>query len=155
MQGKISSSNFRSFGKLIDYPHKDKKGTKRNLWRIIHHSPNNNGWRVAYLVLRDKSIGRMECHPFSDETFEPVSGRSILFISKQKSFADIQCFLLDRPIIINKGIWHAVITLDNESELKITENHKISSKYWEFGFRVKSLDDLIKKSKSSRADDCV
>lgn len=103
------------------------------------------------MVLRDKSVGRMECHPSSDETFEPVSGKSLLFVSKEKCFADIHCFLLDRPIIIYKGIWHALIALNGEAEIKITENLKISSRYWEFGFRVKCLEDLIEKSKRSRA----
>ncbi|MBP9853552.1 MAG: hypothetical protein KBD53_01645 [Candidatus Omnitrophica bacterium] len=141
----ITAKTFRSYGKLIEYPDQNKKGTVRNLWRIIHRAPNKNGWRVAYLILRDRSIGRLECHPTSDETFEPIKNSALFFVSKTKNIDDIECFILDRPIILYKGIWHGLITQGNEAEIKITENLNISSRYWPFGFRIKNLTDLNRK----------
>ncbi|MCA9398315.1 MAG: hypothetical protein KC618_01110 [Candidatus Omnitrophica bacterium] len=142
---KITQKSFRRYGRLIHYPAKNTKGTVRNLWRIVYTEKAKVGWRVAYLVLRDKSIGRMECHPYSDETFEPVKGKALLFVSKTRDFNDVECFLLDQPVILFKGIWHGLITLGAETEIKITENSKVTCRYWPFGFRVRSLKDLNKK----------
>ncbi len=140
-------TNFRKYGKIIEYPHKELKGNVRNLWRIVHDVPQHTGWRVAYLVLRDKSIGRMECHPISDETFEPVKGRALIFLAKDQSLNAIECFALDKPIVLYKGIWHGLISVSREAEIKIIENHTVSCNHWDFGFRIKRMDDIHKRMK--------
>ena len=144
MYAKITPQNFKAYGKVIHYPGKQAKGSRRNLWRIVHREIAHVGWRVAYLVLRDKTIGRLECHPFSDETFEPVKGRALFFVARTKRLSDIRCFMLDRPIVLHKGIWHGLVTLSAETEIKITENVKVSCRYWPLGYRIKTLEDLRK-----------
>jgi len=145
-QGILSPDplNFRSFGKIIGYPHKSSKGKVRNLWCIVHVEPARVGWRVAYLVLRDRTLGQMGCHPHSDETFEPVKGRSLLFVSLKKDLKGIKCFYLDKPLIVYKGVWHNLITLDPETEIKITENNHVASRHWPLGFRCRSYQDLLR-----------
>jgi len=140
-----NSRNFKSFGKIIDYPNLPKRGTKRNLWRIVHREPAKTGWRIAYLVLRDKTIGQMAAHPTSDETFEPIKGRAVLFVSKDKDLNNIKCFKLDKPLIVRKGIWHNVLTLDVETHIKICENANITQKVWKLNFRFKSIEELGKR----------
>ncbi|MBF0483741.1 MAG: hypothetical protein HQL25_03435 [Candidatus Omnitrophica bacterium] len=134
----ILSAGFKKYGKVIEYPCRDNKGTTRNLWRIVHVSPIKTGWRCAYLVLRDKTIGRMERHPESDETFEPVKGKALFFVSKDKDMDKIECFNLDKPVVLFKGVWHGLIRQDEEVDIKITENAKVKCEYWNFGFRIKS-----------------
>lgn len=148
MKVKIpTSKTFRHYGKIIEYPQQKKnaRGMVRNLWKIIHTELGPVGWRVAYLVLRDKSIGRMECHPNSDETFEPVRGRFLMFISKTRELKDIQVFEIDKPVIVFKGIWHGVVAIGAEAEIKITENADVACQYWRFGFRLTSAEDLEKR----------
>jgi len=138
----INAKSFRPYGRLIEYPNKNSKGNKRNLWRIVHSEPAKVGWRIAYLVLRDKSIGRMEMHPGSDETFEPVKGKALFFVSREKSLDAVECFLLNKPVVLRQGIWHGLIAVGHETEIKITENNKVSCRYWPLGFRIKSQYDL-------------
>lgn len=133
----LNSVNFRPYGKIIEYPNIQSKGTKRNLWRIVHTEPAKVGWRVAYLVLRDKTIGQMGMHPTSDETFEPICGKALIFVSVDQNFENIKCFKLDKPVILRKGIWHNVLTLTKETHIKICENARVSQKVWKFGFRMK------------------
>ena len=137
-------TNFRRYGKIIGYPNKNSKGTVRNLWRIVHTEHAKVGWRVAYLVLRDKSISRMECHPGSDETFEPVKGRALMFVSLDKDLKSIKCFVLDNPVILKKGTWHGLVSVSLQTEIKITENAKVTCRYWPFGFRIRRIEDLRK-----------
>jgi len=140
----ITPQSFKAYGKVICYPGQENKGKKRNLWRIVHEEKAKVGWRVAYLVLRDKTVGRFECHPFSDETFEPVKGKALLFVARTKDIARVQCFLLNRPVVLRKGIWHGVVSLGQETEIKITENKKVICRYWPLGFRAHSLKDFQK-----------
>ena len=141
----ITAKNFKPYGKVIEYPNKTKKGKGRNLWRIVHTESAKVGWRVAYLVLRDKTLGQMGCHPTTDETFEPIKGRALLFVATSRDLSAIECFKLDQPVIVNKGVWHNVITLTSETEIKIVENANVTSKIWKFGFRVKSFNELKQK----------
>lgn len=142
---QITAKTFKKYGKLIEYPKKESKGTKRNLWRIVHSQSNNIGWRVAYLVLRDKTIRRLESHPDSDETFEPIRGRALFFVSETMKIEDIKCFLLDKAVIINKGIWHGLVSIDAEVEIKIFENATVTCEYWRFKARIKTLEEVRNK----------
>ena len=127
---KITAVSFRPFGRIIEYPKKHLKGNKRNLWRIILTDPNALGWRIAYLVLRDRRIHRLERHRDTYESFEPIAGKCLIYLSQYPQKGDIKCFLLDCPIILNKGIWHGLVTLDQECEIKITENAKLMCEYF-------------------------
>ncbi|MCU0666576.1 MAG: hypothetical protein MUF05_05745 [Candidatus Omnitrophica bacterium] len=133
---KITASNFQGFGKIIDYS-LSRNQAKKNLFCIVLSENRPVGWRVAYLVLRDKKIDTMEAHPDTYETFEPVKGKSLIYLATSKNKSRIECFLLDRPVILKKGIWHAVVTLGKESEIKITENASVKLVYWK-------LDNFLK-----------
>ncbi len=127
---RITPQNFRPYGRLIQYPHPELKGRTKNLFCIVLKEPFVRGWRIAYLIVRDKKISRLESHPTSFESFEPVKGRSLLFVARQKDESKIECFYLDRPVILNKGVWHGVITVSSECEMKITENFSVQCCYW-------------------------
>ena len=133
---KITAKNFRPYGRIIEYSNKHLKGNKRNLFRIVLAETNRHGWRIAYLIVRDKTIKRLESHPYSFESFEPLTGRSLIYVTKKMDTRSIECFELDRPIILNKGIWHGVVTLNDESEIKLTENANVKCVYWALGFQL-------------------
>jgi len=133
---KLSLSRFRAYGRLIRYPGKSNKSPRHNLFRIVLTEPSRQGWRIAYLIVRDKTIRRMEQHPDSFESFEPIRGRSLIFVAKTPRLSAIRCFYLDQPLIVNKGIWHGVVTLDKESEMKLTENAKVRCEYWNLERRL-------------------
>ena len=136
---KLSAVSFRAYGRIIYYPQKNRKGTKRNLWRVVFKENERLGWRIAYLIVRDKAIKRLEKHPFSYESFEPVRGKSLLFVTRKKDLKTLKCFLLDQPIILNKGIWHGIVTLGWETEIKITENARVSCVYWPLKEKLTTL----------------
>ena len=126
----INAKNFRRYGRVIEYPKKETKGNKRNLFRIVLTEPKPNGWRIAYLIVRDKKISRLEQHPHSFESFEPVKGKAILYIALKTDPAAIKCFYLDCPVILHKKVWHGVVTLTDETEIKLTENAHVQCVFW-------------------------
>ncbi len=142
MQKNITNENFKQYGKIIAYPKKHLKGTKRNLWKIILTDETARGWRIAYLVVRDRSVKRLERHPNTFESFEPVAGKTLLFVSQGKVPEKIECFNLNTPVILKKNIWHAVVTVGDESEIKITENAKVVCQYWPLGYKLPKKDPI-------------
>lgn len=126
---EITQTNFKPYGWVIEYPNKKHASKTKNLWRIIVRQPKL-GWRIAYLVVRDKVITRLEQHPGSLESFEPVSGNGVLFVATKKDPKVIRCFKLDRPVILKKGIWHGMVVKGKECDVKITENSSVQCVYW-------------------------
>jgi ureidoglycolate hydrolase len=125
---RISVVNFRRFGWVIEYPARSAASKTKNLFKVISRQPGT-GWRIAYLVVRDRAIARLEQHPGSCESFEPVRGKGMLYVAPKNDPASITCFLLDKPVILKKGIWHGVVTLSREFDVKITENSYVKCIY--------------------------
>lgn len=124
----ITEASFRPYGKIIGYPG-SRRPMNKNLFRIVVKQPGS-GWRIAYLVVRDKKISRLEQHPGSFESFEPARGRGLLYVSNRKDSRLIKCFLLNKPVILKKGLWHGIVTLSRECEVKIVENSSVRCVYW-------------------------
>ncbi len=143
---EITRQSFKKYGVVIEYPNSDKKGKTRNLWRIVHRSASQKGWRIAYLILRDKSLGCLQCHSNTDETFEPIRGKAVLFLSDHKDFNYIEAFWLDKPIVVYKGIWHGVISVNEEVHMKIFENNQFVTESFPLNFRL-NLDSFAKLMK--------
>jgi ureidoglycolate hydrolase len=71
----------------------------------------SNGWRIGYLIQTSKEVNYLEQHPKSKETFEPIEGIAIILLSLGDK---IDAYLLDKPIILNEGVWHALIALSEK-----------------------------------------
>lgn len=127
---KITAKSFAKYGKVIEYTGNKSGKANNNLFCINIRETRPLGWRIAYLVIREKVICRLEQHRESLESFEPVKGNALLFVAKEKQESAIECFTLDKPAVLYQGIWHGVITLAKESEVKITENAYVRSIYW-------------------------
>ncbi len=125
----ITEASFRPYGKIIGFTG-SRRPMNKNLFRIVVKQPRS-GWRIAYLVVRDRKICRLEQHPGSLESFEPVSGKGLLYVSNRKDSRSVRCFLLDKPVILKKGLWHGIVTLSKECEVKIVENSSVKCVYWQ------------------------
>ncbi|MFH1459759.1 MAG: ureidoglycolate lyase [Candidatus Omnitrophota bacterium] len=132
---KITKNNFKKYGLIIKWQGK-QKAKNNNQFRIVIREPNGIGWRIAYLIVRNKKSNKLEQHPFSYESFEPIKGKAILYCAQQTKPDKIEAFFLDQPVVLKKGIWHAVISISPESHIKITENNKVRLIYYNLGFSI-------------------
>jgi len=133
---KLSHQSIKPYGKLIDRT-SAKEQKDGNGWGFVIRV-RSKGWRIAYLVLRNRSFKRLECHD-SPETFEPVKGRAVIALFTpaavpgtkltkkwcQAPKLKMKFFHLNKPIILNKGVWHALYTRTKESHIKIVENSSL------------------------------
>ena len=96
-------------------------------FRVITRSEDATGWRLAVLAVRNREITRIERHPTTLESFEPVSGLSVLCVAPTDDPDAVEAFVLDQPVCLKKGIWHGVLTLTREATIKIAENLEVTS----------------------------
>jgi len=127
---RLTHKNIRPYGWIID-SHFIKDDGKWDKFGILLKE-RSKGWRIGYLILRKKKIGGLESHPDSLETFEPVSGRAAIYLAKKKTPNNIEAFLLDKPVVLKKGVWHDVAAISNKCEIKIFENIEVITKRYYF-----------------------
>ena len=48
----------------------------------------------------------------------------------------METFVLDKPVVLHAGVWHDVLTLSDEAEIKITENAEILTEYFQLKSEV-------------------
>ena len=112
----VSAEAFAPFGSVLEFP----AGFEGNFY--IVDTDDANPWRVAVFRYSNKEIQRIECHPSSKETFEPLEGITVLLVSAHETPDDYHAFILDRPVCLKKGTWHQTLSLTDEASVKITEN---------------------------------
>ena len=79
-----------------------------------------------------KEIKEVENHPTSKESFEPLKGITVLLVAEHENPENYRVFVLDKPVVLKKGIWHQVMALTPEAQVKITENLEVPSEFYEF-----------------------
>ena len=121
----ISKDSFGKYGTIIDFTGENNND---EFEVIITHK--DDPWRIAMLRVKNKEFTFLEKHPSSLETFEPVEGMCLLLLSLGTERCDYEVYLLDRPVCLNKDVWHAIVSLTHVSKVKITENLEVDTEYY-------------------------
>mgnify|MGYP000999598704 CR=1 FL=1 len=121
----ITKDSFAKYGTIIDFTGR-KDDPEFEV--IIKHK--DDPWRIAMLRVKNKAFAVLEKHPSSLETFEPVEGVCLLLLSLETETDGFEVFLLDRPVCLNKGVWHDIASLTHVSKVKITENLEVDTEYY-------------------------
>lgn len=127
---KLTHKSIKPYGCIIDSACVKYKSDDNGFGVVFRQ--RSTGWRIAYLVVRKRRMARLECHPNTSETFEPVKGRTVIALAKPNSPDKYKLFLLDKPIVLKKGIWHEVAALSGRPEIKICEAIEVKEVYHKF-----------------------
>lgn len=122
----ITKESFVKYGTIIDFT-----GRKDDPEFEIIIAHKDDPWRIAMLRVKNREFTDLERHPASLETFEPVDGMCLLLLSLGTEKSGYEVFLLDRPVCLNKGVWHGIASLSHVSKVKITENLEVDTEHWE------------------------
>lgn len=121
----IRKENFEKYGTVLEFSPEQREDF------CIMVTEKEAPWRLAVFRYRNKEIQRIECHPTSFESFEPLHGLSVLVVAEHENPEAYEAFILDKPICLKKGIWHQVLSLTDEAEVKITENLEVDAEFWD------------------------
>jgi len=124
---RLTHKAIRPFGYIIDARCVRDTGRKNAFGILLKEKAP--GWRIGYLIVRQGFIDRLESHPDSLETFEPVKGRAIIALAPAKDPSAIKVFTLDKPVVLKKGVWHDVAAVSKRCEIKIFENSDVRVAY--------------------------
>ena len=124
---KLSARAMKPYGKIIDKSFVKDDGYGDKFGVLLKEA--SRGWRIGYLVLRKKAIVRLEKHPDSLETFEPITGKAVIALASNKTPDKMELFFLDKPVVVKKGVWHDLFALSGECEIKIFENIRVKVDY--------------------------
>ena len=119
------------YGQIIDWS--DALEASGKAFHILARSEAATGWRLAALRVKSTSVTRLENHPETLELFAPVSGSTVLLVAEPggNPQSRVRAFVLDRPVCLGKGVWHAILTLGQEATILIAENLEVGSQYCE------------------------
>lgn len=126
----IHRENFEKYGKVLEFTE-----DCREPFEIII-TEEKEPWRLAVYRYTDKTVKRMECHPYSLESFEPLKGLTVLIVAEHDRPHEYKAFILDKPVCLYKGIWHQVLALTDEAQVKIAENLEVVSEFYELETEV-------------------
>lgn len=128
--GKIQNINhdtFKPYGYLIDYDSR-KPGT----FQVVLNETEKVGWRIAVSKVMKNKVQMLGKHPNSMESFEPISGTTILLVAQPETPENFEAFLLECPVCLYPNIWHATLSLSEYSLIKITENVEVTTEKYYF-----------------------
>lgn len=126
----IHSETFQKYGKVLEFT----PGYEDPFEIIV--TEDHEPWRLAVFRYQNKTVKRMECHPRSLESFEPLQGMTVLIVAEHDRPSEYQAFILDKPVCLYKGIWHQVLALTDEAQVKIAENLEVESEFYELEHEV-------------------
>ena len=121
----ITRETFAPFGTVIEFS-PDFDG----IYEILE-TEDEKPWILAVFRYTNKTIQRIENHPTSMETFEPLSGVTVLLVAEHETPENYKAFVLDKPVCLKKGVWHQVLSLTPSAEVKITENKDVYSDFYD------------------------
>lgn len=121
----VHKENFAKYGRALEF-----SADCREPFEIVI-TEEREPWRLAVFRYRNKSVKRLECHPTSLESFEPLNGMTVLIVAEHDRPAEYEAFLLDKPVCLYKGIWHQVLSVTDEAQVKIAENLEVNSEFYD------------------------
>lgn len=121
----IHKETFEKFGSVLEFSTECQESFE------IVITEEKEPWRLAVFRYTNKKIKEMECHPASLESFEPLKGITVLVVAEHEKPEEYQAFILDKPVCLKKGIWHQVLALTDEAQVKIAENLEVNSEFYD------------------------
>ncbi len=118
----LSAAAFEPYGTIIEYDE-----SRAGSFHVLIEEPDTIGWRIALSHVSRGGIKKLGLHPNTRESFEPLSGISVIFVAMKDTPQELTVFLLDQPVCLHKNIWHATSALSSRSLIKITENNHVES----------------------------
>jgi len=117
----LTAKAFKKYGRLLGPADESK------IFTVTCGDEKAKGWRIGYVILGPGRVDTIEAHPESFETFEPVSGTTIILVAPVSAPDKIEAFLLDEAVLINKNVWHGMKVLSGKARIKVTENFEVAS----------------------------
>jgi len=135
----LTPKNFKKYGRILIPTSEESKGKENQpVNYLVLEKAVSKGWVMAYYSLSKRFTDIMENHPNTKETFEPISGVSILTVACGQTPESPEAFLLDKPVVLNEDVWHDVLALSENATMRINENTEVQAVRQKLTFIIKA-----------------
>jgi ureidoglycolate hydrolase len=136
----ITQKNFVKYGRIL-YPTKEESKNVEDpaVAYIILEKAVSKGWLMSHYTVSKRFTDKMENHPNTKETFEPLCGASVIVLAAQGPAPDNpEAFILDKPVVLYEGVWHDVMALSEKATMRINENTEVQSVRQKLPYTIKT-----------------
>ncbi len=96
----------------------------------VPFAEQSGGWQIGFLSYTGRELRQLECHPNTPEVFSPLTGEALLVLAVDPGNENgYRAFRLDKPIVLNRGVWHGLIALSQQADILIVENPDVVDEY--------------------------
>ncbi len=97
---------------------------------FVPFAERSGGWQIGFLSYTGRKLEQLECHPNTPEVFSPLRGEALLVLATDPANeSGYRIFRLERPVVLNRGVWHGVIAVSREAEILIVENPDVVDEF--------------------------
>lgn len=118
----LNQNDFAKYGRILDFNPEDQ-----DPFQVVVLESGGYGWRIAMMKVANLPVARVSCHPNTMEAFEPVSGVCGILVGSYDKPSELEAFILDRAVCIDKSVWHAVFSLSGQAIVRVTETAEVYS----------------------------
>jgi ureidoglycolate hydrolase len=123
----ITAEAFAPFGTVVDWSAALERTGQP--FHVLVRSAEPTGWRLAVSRVTVRTVERLGNHPATEELFAPLQGSTVILVAPHGPFdvSKVRAFLLDRPVCVGRGVWHANLALSAAATVLIAENLDVTS----------------------------
>jgi len=135
----VKQNIFSPYGRILE-PFTDEKPevSEAGLFNFfVTFRESSQGWQIGYLINEGRAINQLECHPNTAEVFAPLSGNAALVVSvNPEDKKSIISFILNRAIVLNRGVWHGVVSITGKADIMIVESPDVIDKFYPLSYSL-------------------
>jgi ureidoglycolate hydrolase len=114
---RVTPASFARYGHVLVWSASDGKHLQ-----VAAEEAGRAPWMLATFRVDAHEVSYLAQHPDSIELFAPLAGTAVLLVSTPEAPESYEAFLLDVPVVINRGVWHGMCALSETAVLGIAEN---------------------------------
>ncbi len=114
--GRITPDSFAPYGRVLVWD------PAQGQLQVAIEESAGAPWMLATFRVAAHEVTYLAMHPDSIELFAPLSGIAVLLLALPEAPESYAAFVLDVPVVINRGVWHGLCALSAAAILGIAEN---------------------------------
>lgn len=129
---RLEEDPFRPFGRILNpRPGEAAVVSEQDVFAFyVPFQELSGGWQIGFLEYTGRVLHQLERHPNTPEVFSPLRGEALLVLATDPGDERAyRAFRLEKPIVLNRGVWHGVIALSPKPEILIVENPDVVDEY--------------------------
>jgi len=129
---ELKQEHFQPFGRiLVPQGRESASQSERGVFDFyVPFAERSGGWQIGFLSYTGRELLQLECHPNTPEVFSPLTGEALLVLAVDpENESEYRVFRLDKPVVLNRGVWHGVIALSQKPEILIVESPDVVDEF--------------------------